>query len=642
MASLAVFLFVQLAYAYQYTPVDDVQNAYDYVVVGGGTAGLILGNRLSQDGTQSVLVLEAGKSGDAVKARIDTPDATYFDTLTNTEYDYNYTTVSQAGLNNRPISWPRGRVLGGSSAINSMFSVRPAEPEISAWHDLISNMDGADWWTWDSLFGAMKDSETFTPPSSDLNLTYKDTAHGSDGPMQSAFSDFQTKWTPLWKPALESVGVAAFEDNGAGETWGGVVVPSFINPSNWTRSYSRSSYLDTLPSRSNLVVVPETTVTRLNFEDLSAHSVSWSADNGKNGTVQVRKEIILAAGVIASPQLLMVSGVGPADVLDGAGVDVVLDLPGVGQHIQDHLLLGLYYGTTGSDMQTLGDYNAGGQSTPAFRAAVNNAIAYVNLTMLMGADNKTSFIESAKGSANAAMSSNSTDVRTGTKALYDKTIELFEKTYTGNVELMLNVMGTNSIGFQVALQHPLSFGGLTIQSDDIRTPPLIDPAYLVHPADIVIMREGVKAARRLAASQPLAQYLETETSPGTDIQGDQDIEAWIRATAWSQFHPRGGCVMLPREQGGVVDGLLKVYGLQNVRVVDGSVFPLDMATHTQAPTIGLAEIGARILSGETPGSSSGGGADGDDNTDSDEDGSLKASPLFWFSSLLAIFVSFLL
>ncbi|KIY67011.1 GMC oxidoreductase [Cylindrobasidium torrendii FP15055 ss-10] len=595
-------LLASAALAYPYTSSGDVGDAYDYIIVGGGTAGLILANRLSEDALKSVLVLEAGASGDLVADQINIPDQTYFNTLTNSIYDFNYTTTPSEGLNNRTIGWPRGRVLGGSSAINAMFFVRPAEAEITAWHELLGDMDGADRWTWDTLFDAMKETETFTPPSDGaaeaVNLTFTPDFHGEDGPLQVTFSEFQSNFTAHWKPTMQAVGIPSLDDSAGGENLGSTLVPSFVNPSNWTRAYTRSGYLDPLAPRSNLVVVPEATVTRINFGSAdggqAARSVDWRSWDGQDHSVNVNQEVILAAGVMASPQLLMVSGIGPTDVLDAAGIEVVSELPGVGQHLQDHLLVSLYFENV-NGTQTLGDLQES-VNTPQYGAAVNTAVSYVNLVSLFGEDNKNTLVQEIQNTQSATPS-DSDEVKAGTEALWAKTVDLFEAGTGASMEILMSVMGTGSIGFQASLQHPLSFGRLYVNSSDIFAKPIIEANYLQHQSDLTILREGAKFIRKLANTEPLSRYLATELQPGTETQSDEQWESWIRDAASSQFHPRGGCVMLPREQGGVVDARLRVYGTTNVRVADGSVFPLDMSTHTQAPTIGLAEIAADIIQG---------------------------------------------
>lgn len=591
--------------------------SYDFIIAGGGTAGMVLASRLSEDPNHTVLVLEAGDTGYAVSNSIDVPAHAFSNSLLGTSYDWNFKTVAQPHANNRVLTWARGKVLGGSSALNGMYLVRPSKIEYDTWANLTGSSEGVAW-NWDNQFASMMKSETFTPPTSDVqstaNILYSPSSHGESGPLHASYPGFMLPVVNNWVPTLNNLGIPENPDPSGGEGWGTFQATSSINPQNWTRSHARAAYFDPLPPRSNLDILPLATVTRIIFDpnspsgNLTATGVEFAMNRtGPRTTINVRKEVILAGGAIGSPNILMQSGVGPADVLTSAGVNVLLNLPGVGQNLQDHIASEVTYATTA--MTAASYQNAGaangvppGVSSP-FLSFINSATCYANLTDLLGT-NATSFqqevLSALETSASTLVPSTDPGVIAGYKAIYSANANTFLPSPLGHVELLLYATGdtgstSQTITIQVALQHPFSHGRLYIGTNNTFDAPIIDPQYFSHFADVTLFRAGLKLARQIAQTAPLSQVLQNEIAPGSAVVADQDWDTYAANTCGTEFHPANTMAMLPLDQGGVVDAKLKVYGLANVRAVDGSVFPIQFAAHLQWPVYGLAEMGSTII-----------------------------------------------
>ncbi|KAJ5512764.1 Glucose-methanol-choline oxidoreductase [Penicillium fimorum] len=589
------------------SPRTEIDDSYDFVIVGGGQAGLVLGARLSEDKNHTVLVLESGGDGDEYRKRIDTPAYAYFDSLWTTPLNWDFYTVAQPNADDREINWPRGKVLGGSSAINGLYMTRPGEDEINAWKEMLEDMDGADNWSWDSFYAAMKKSETFTPPTDDVvdeaRITWNTTHHGTDGPIHATYPDYTFPEVGDWLTSLESIGIDISDNMYGGETWGADVATSCINPSNWTRSYSRSGYLDPLPERDNYDVLANAHVTRLIFEDSTtsgkktASAVEYTTDKGSTKLkIKVNKEVILAGGTIGSPAVLLYSGVGPKDVLSEAGVDLVSELPGVGQHLQDHFSATVKWST---NVDTAGSifYDDGKDKNDSkFLTYIDSAVAYVNSTAIYGG--KVDEYESKFLASIDQYAPNTTydGVIAGYKAICHTTASKIFNSPTGQVELLfMNSDANGDIGITAALQHPFSHGRIYINSSDPMDLPIIDPNYLNNPADYEILLEGIKLARKVGETSPMSKSLTNETTPGSAVQSDEDWVEWLRKAAGTEFHPSSSCAMLPEKQGGVVDANLRVYGLSNVRVADASIIPISLSTHLMSSTYGVAEQASDII-----------------------------------------------
>jgi choline dehydrogenase len=375
------------------------------------------------------------------------------------------------------------------------------------------------------------------------------------------------------------------------------VATSAINPSNWTRSYARSGYIDPLPPRPNLSILVNATVTQVLLTlnsttgNQRATGVTFqSSASDPATTVKARREVIVSGGAVASAQILMLSGIGPKDVLTNAGVKQIIDLPGVGQHVRDHLSTAVAWNTKIDTAKTIHDaLVADNQELNAtFLSFINSATAYVGAPKLFAdIDQFAAGLEDQRKTAvqDGLVPSSDPTVQAGYDAIYQAE-ESLVKTDVGAVEILLGLMGSaggaRTLQVQCGIQHPRSAGLIWITSASAFDKPSIDPGYMSHPADIAVLREGLKLARKIGTSAGLGAIAGDEVIPGSSVQTDADWEDFIRKNVYTEYHPSGGCALLPKELGGVVDKTFTVYGTDNLRVVDSSTFTIAYAAHVSS------------------------------------------------------------
>lgn len=558
-------------------------------MIGGGTAGLAFASRISVGLPNStVLVIEAGPDG-RQEPGIYIPGRK--GSTLGGKYDWNLTTIPQPYANNRTFAQNRGKVLGGSSALNLMTWDRTSVAELDAWEKL-----GNKGWNWKTLYPAMLKAETFMP-----SPEYGTEGVGTSGPIQTLISRIFPKHQSSWIPTLNQLGLVGNKESLNGHPVGVSTQPNNVSP-NYTRSYA-PEYLKL--AKDNLALKLDTRVTKVNFKDKTATGVTL-----EDGTeIKARKEVILSAGSFQTPGLLEMSGVGDATLLKKLGIPVVRNLPSVGENLSDHIRIQSSYqlkpeypsfdvlkNTTRAAIE-LAAYNAGQVSLYDYTASgyayfpwniVSNDTAARLKTLVQGDTKLTSAVDKVKkGYFNAPQSSTVPQLEV-----------IFSDGYTGlkgypTVNSSLFGIGTFSlIG---VVQHPLSKGNVHISSRNISDKPTINPNYLSHPYDLEAATNLAKFMRTIASTAPLRDVWTEEYEPGKAVQTDEEWKKYALTNTLSIYHPIGTAALLPEKDGGVVDSHLKVYGIKGLRVVDASIIPLLPSAHIQTLVYGIAEKAAQMV-----------------------------------------------
>lgn len=508
--------------------------------------------------------------------------------ILGTSYDWNFSSIAQPGLDGRSISVNRGKVLGGSSAMNFLCYDRAASAEYDAWGEL-----GSPGWNWDTMIHGMTKSENFTGNDGDV--------HGRSGPIKSTYNRIVPDVLKTWQSTVSKLGVPV-NDGGSlgGDPVGVMFQPTNIDVTNYTRSYSANSYLP--KAGPNLSVKTNTRVAKVLFSQ-SNGLVATGVALEDGSIIRARKEVILSSGSIQSPGLLELSGIGQAAVLAKAGVKQLLELSGVGENYQDHL-------RTSNTYRLKDEYesfdpmifdSAGALATEQFSLWLQNKVSWYDYTT------------SAYGFLNWAQVSNETDkdlvslakdgfASNGT-VVDKKKLEYLSDPAIPQLEILLEANYVGAAGYPggkfitvfSSVMHPMSRGSVHINPDAPSGKPVIDLNYFNNEYDVRAVMEGAKFARKIAETEPLRSVWEVETEPGPDMTTDEQFRDFAVKTVNSFYHPVGTCAMLPKKDGGVVDSNLKVYGTKNLRVVDASVIPIQLSGHIQTAVYGIAETAAKKI-----------------------------------------------
>jgi len=530
---------------------------FDYIIVGAGSAGCVLANRLTENGRHRVLLLEAG--GSDYDPWVQVPIG-YGKAFYSRRVNWMYTTEPDAGINGRVSYWPRGKVLGGSSSINAMVYIRGQPEDFDEWA-----AQGNPGWGWREVLPYFLKSECHAWGKSEF--------HGAGGPLRVA--DVSPYLHSLCWSFVAGCGQAGYPFNPDfnGATQEGVGHYQITTHGARRMSASRA-FLRPAMRRRNLTVLTGAHATRLVLEGTHARGVEYR-HRGRTRTTAAAREVIVAAGAVNSPQLLMLSGIGPADELTPFGIQPIVDNPAVGRHMQDHLCMDYVFL---SRRPTLNNelYSWWGKLRAGMRYVLTR-----RGPLCLSVNQSGGFVRTREAYSRPNIQ------------LYFSPVS-YLKAPPGKRPLM-RPDPYPAFLISVSPTRPTSRGCLALRSDDPFAPPVIRPNYLATDKDLVDMLDGVRLIRSLASTPALSEVIEAEMLPGPEVRDETALLDDVRRRCGTVFHPVGTCRMGPDPGQAVVDPELKVYGLDALRVVDASIFPTLTSGNTNAPAIMTGEKGADLI-----------------------------------------------
>jgi choline dehydrogenase len=535
---------------------------YDYIVVGAGSSGSVVASRLSEDGHYRVLLLEAGPS-DRWNPWIRMPMGP-MQLMRSARYNWRFWTEPQTHLGNRRLYQPRGKTLGGSSSINGCVYTRGHAWDYDHWAGL-----GCEGWSYREVLPYFRKSEHYEMPEGVPFSGELAEYHGQDGPLNVAARQSSNPLAHAFVEAAAQAGHRRTEDFNGAEQEGVGLYRAFQKAGE--RCSNARAYLHPARGRPNLQILTGAQVTRVLVNGGSACGVTYR-NQGLLRVARARREVILCGGAFNSPQLLLLSGIGPRADLEKHGLPVIHELPGVGANLQDHLDVFLVMRTRGREPYSM--------HPSAWWRMLRSLFRYLFF--------RRGEMTHNPGEAGAFLRSTEDEARP------DLQLHLIPVAASRHGLDLGPVFKHYAYSVMVYDNRPLSRGRVSLQSADPLAPPRIDPGYAAHPRDVEKLVRGIRLARRIAAQPALAQYNAEELSPGPALQSDEELTAWVRRSAETAYHPVGTCRM-GVDDGAVVDPRLRLRGLRGLRVVDCSIMPTLVGGNTNAPATMIGEKGAAMI-----------------------------------------------